>query len=108
MVAKRQRRGQQEYTTADEVARAALATVPVDDEDPTEFWGPDFWNVKREIEVEAAAGRRRIFYSDEEFEAYLDQLSESGDDLRGEWPMDSERQRPEAILHQGLPLESLQ
>jgi hypothetical protein len=83
MVAKRGRK-RREYATADEAARTALATVPVVDEDPTEFWGADFWDVKREIEAEAAAGRRRIFYSDEEFQTYLDQLSESGADLRGE------------------------
>jgi len=83
MVARRHRR-KQEYATADEAARAALAAVPVVDEDPTVFWGADFWDVKREIEAEAATTPRRIFYSEEEFEAFLNQLPRNDANLRGD------------------------
>jgi hypothetical protein len=82
MVARR-RRKPDENLSEDEAVRALLASVPVSDEDPTTFWGPDFWEVKREIEAERA-NKRQQFHSEEEFEAFLDQLSKSSADVRSE------------------------
>lgn len=84
MVARRQRHTRHTQATADEAALTTLAAVPLVDEDPTLFWGADFWGIKAEIEAEQAAGSRRVLCSEEEFEALLDQFSKRGADLRGE------------------------
>jgi hypothetical protein len=45
----------------------ALQGVPVSDEDPADFWGPD-WKEKLEVsDAEIAAGRTERFESDEAF-----------------------------------------
>lgn len=77
MVANRRKR--RTFKTEDEAARAALAAVAVSDEDPALFWGPDWKEQLEEAEAELKAGPRRIFYSDEEFFAALDELSSRAD-----------------------------
>jgi hypothetical protein len=72
MVARRRRRTRREYATNDERVRAMLAAVPVVDEDPTVFWGPDFWEVKRQIEAEQATGPRKVYENLEDLFADLE------------------------------------
>jgi hypothetical protein len=72
MVARRRRRARREYATNDERVRAMLAAVPVVDEDPTVFWGADFWEVKRQIEAEQATGPRKVYENLEDLFADLE------------------------------------
>jgi hypothetical protein len=73
------RRKKRIFRTEDEAARAALAAVPVSDEDPALFWGPDWKQALEEAEKEMKSGPRRIFFSEEEFFAALDELSSRAD-----------------------------
>ena len=49
MVAKRKKR--RKVASEEEAARAALAAVPVTDEDPGLFWGPDWREMVREAKL---------------------------------------------------------
>ena len=74
MVAKRKKR--RTFANADEAARAALAAVPVTDEDPAVFWGPDWKGQLEEAEADRQTGPRKVYYSLDEFFASLDEHAE--------------------------------
>lgn len=65
MVARR--RKQRVFANEDEAAAAALAVVPVTDEDPAIFWGPDWQEQIQRAEAERAGNRREVYYSLDEF-----------------------------------------
>jgi len=67
------RRNRRAFQTEDDAARAALAAVPVSDEDPALFWGPDWRTKLQEAQESAAAGRVERYDSDEEFLASLEE-----------------------------------
>jgi hypothetical protein len=46
--------------------------LPESDEDPAEFWGPDWKEKLDHARADAAAGRGDLFLSDEEFLAALE------------------------------------
>lgn len=71
MVAKRRQRPP---ASEWERVKAVLDSVPVVDDNPEDFWGPNFKQTLNEAEADTAAGRTRIFYGDEEFLAALEQL----------------------------------
>jgi hypothetical protein len=72
MVARRRTKhtGQTEY----ERVKAMLDALPVSDEAPALFWGPDWKEKLQESLDDVAAGRVERFYSDEEFLAALERL----------------------------------
>jgi hypothetical protein len=61
MVAKRSRR--RTFATEAEAAKAAFAAVPVSDEDPAVFWGPDWKEKLEEARADVDAGRVTRFES---------------------------------------------
>lgn len=71
MVAKRRKR--RAFATEEEAFLAALAKVPVSDEDPETFWGPNWKEEWERAEAERAAGPRQVYYTLDEFFAALDQ-----------------------------------
>ena len=49
-----------------------MAAVPVTDEDPALFWGPDWREMVREADAELAAGPSEVYYTLDDFFAALD------------------------------------
>jgi len=72
MVARRRtKHGKQ---TEYERVKAMLDALPLSDEDPAIFWGPNWKEDLQEAEEDIAAGRVERFYSDEEFLAALERM----------------------------------
>ena len=67
MAAKRSRWLPDEGLTEYERGLRALQNVPLSDEDPAGFWGPDWQQKLAESDADIAAGRIERFESDEEF-----------------------------------------
>lgn len=70
MVAKQSRRSSDGLTEYERGLRA-LQAVPEGDEDPAEFWGPDWRERIAESDADIAAGRTEFFASTEDFLAAL-------------------------------------
>ena len=70
MVAKGKKR--RTFANAAEAAKAVLAAVPVTDEDPAVFWGPDWKKELEEAGAERKAAPRRVYYTLDEFFASLE------------------------------------
>jgi hypothetical protein len=65
-MAKRSWRQPDDLTEYDRGLRA-LQNAPISDEDPADFWGPDWEQKLQESAADIAAGRVERFESDEEF-----------------------------------------
>ena len=74
MVARRSRR--RTFATEAEAAKAAFAAVPVSDEDPADFWGPDWKEKLEEARADVDAGRGDYFDNLDDFLAALEAESQ--------------------------------
>lgn len=77
MVAKRQRRTPDDGLTEYERGLRALQALPASDEDPAEFWGPD-WEEKLAVAAaDVATGR---VYRADSLDEFIDALMRRGPD----------------------------
>ncbi|MGD9890414.1 MAG: hypothetical protein AB7R89_00600 [Dehalococcoidia bacterium] len=67
MVARRARRQSQHGLTEYERGLQTLRNAPISEEDPADFWGPDWERKLGDGDADIAAGRIERFESDEAF-----------------------------------------